>query len=202
MYLSILVLPFLGSFISGFLGRKIGVTGSHIITCTCLIVSSILATVAFYEVGICGSPVSIYLSSWVDSEIMSISWEFLFDQLTVSMFIPVLYISSLIHIFSTDYMSQDPHNQRFFSYLSLFTFFMLLLVSGANYFVMFVGWEGIGVVSYLLINFWFTRLQANKAAILALTMNRVGAMRGWISLMCLKLSNSGDALKLMIPSYS
>ena len=94
------------------------------------------------------------------------------------------------------------HNQRFFSYLSLFTFFMLILVSGANYFVMFVGWEGIGVVSYLLINFWFTRLQANKAAILALTMNRVGAMRGWISLMCLKLSNSGDALKLMIPSYS
>jgi NADH:ubiquinone oxidoreductase subunit 5 (chain L)/Multisubunit Na+/H+ antiporter, MnhA subunit len=73
-------------------------------------------------------------------------------------------------------MSEDPHNQRFFSYLSLFTFFMLLLVSGANFFVMFVGWEGIGVVSYLLINFWFTRLQANKAAILAFTMNRVGDM--------------------------
>ena len=107
---------------------------------------------------------------------MIISWEFLFDQLTVSMFIPVLYISSLIHIFSTDYMAEDPHNQRFFSYLSLFTFFMLVLVSGANFFVMFVGWEGIGIVSYLLINFWFTRIQANKAAILALTMNRVGDM--------------------------
>src|ERR1700684_128163 len=92
------------------------------------------------------------------------------------MFIPVLYISSLIHIFSTDYMAEDPHNQRFFSYLSLFTFFMLVLVSGANFFVMFIGWEGIGVVSYLLINFWFTRIQANKAAILALTMNRVGDM--------------------------
>ena len=94
------------------------------------------------------------------------------------------------------------HNQRFFSYLSLFTFFMLILVSGANYFVMFVGWEGIGVVSYLLINFWFTRLQANKAAILALTMNRVGAQRSRISLTCLKLSNSGDTLKLLIPSHS
>ena len=94
------------------------------------------------------------------------------------------------------------HNQRFFSYLSLFTFFMLLLASGANYFVMFVGWEGIGVVSYLLINFFFTRIQSNKAAILALTMNRVGALRGRISLMCLKLSNSGDTLKLLIPSYS
>ena len=176
MYISLLTLPLLGSIVSGLLGRKLGVTGAHIITCTCLILSSILATVAFYEVGICGSPASIYLLNWVDSELMSISWEFLFDQLTVSMFIPVLYISSLIHIFSTNYMAEDPHNQRFFSYLSLFTFFMLLLVSGANYFVMFVGWEGIGVVSYLLINFWFTRLQANKAAILALTMNRVGDM--------------------------
>ena len=142
MYLSILILPLLGSTVSGFMGRKIGVTGSHIITCTSLIISSILATIAFYEVGICGSPVSINLLSWIDSELMYISWEFLFDQLTVSMFIPVLYISSLIHIFSIDYMSEDPHNQRFFSYLSLFTFFMLLLVSGANYFVMFVGWEG------------------------------------------------------------
>jgi NADH-ubiquinone oxidoreductase chain 5 len=176
MYLSILILPLLGSAISGFMGRKIGVTGAHLITCICLILSSILASFAFYEVGICGSPVYINLVSWVDSEFMFIKWEFLFDQLTVSMFIPVLYISSLIHIFSTDYMSEDPHNQRFFSYLSLFTFFMLLLVSGANYFVMFVGWEGIGIVSYLLINFWFTRIQANKAAILALTMNRVGDM--------------------------
>nr|YP_007374920.1 NADH dehydrogenase subunit 5 [Phlebia radiata]CCE89209.1 NADH dehydrogenase subunit 5 [Phlebia radiata] len=176
MYISILILPFLGSLISGLLGRKIGVTGSHIITSTCLILSSILATLAFYEVGICGSPVSINLGSWIDSEFMSISWEFLFDQLTVSMFIPVIYISSLIHIFSIDYMSEDPHNQRFFSYLSLFTFFMLLLVSGANFFVMFVGLYLIGVVSYLLINFWFTRLQANKAAILAFTINRVGDM--------------------------
>jgi NADH-ubiquinone oxidoreductase chain 5 len=176
MYLSILVLPLLGSFVSGLLGRKIGVTGAHIITCTCLILASILASIAFYEVGLCGSPVSINLTSWIDSEFMSISWEFLFDQLTVSMLIPVLYISSLIHIFSTDYMAEDPHNQRFFSYLSLFTFFMLVLVSGANFFVMFIGWEGIGVVSYLLINFWFTRIQANKAAILAFTMNRIGDM--------------------------
>ena len=176
MYLSILVLPFLGSLVSGLLGRKIGVTGSHFLTCTCLILSSILATISFYEVGICGSPVSIKLFNWLDSEFLSISWEFLFDQLTVAMFIPVLYISSLIHIYSIDYLANDPHNQRFFSYLSLFTFFMLLLASGANYFVMFVGWEGIGVVSYLLINFFFTRIQSNKAAILALTMNRVGDM--------------------------
>jgi NADH-ubiquinone oxidoreductase chain 5 len=176
MYLSILIFPLLASFVSGFMGRKIGITGSHIITCTCLSISSLLATIAFYEVGICGSPVSVYLFNWIDSEFMSISWEFLFDQLTVSMFIPVLYISTLIHIYTTSYLAEDPHNQRFFSYLSLFTFFMLLLVSGANFFVMFIGWEGIGVVSYLLINYYFTRIQANKAAILALTMNRVGDM--------------------------
>jgi NADH-ubiquinone oxidoreductase chain 5 len=176
MYLSILIFPLLASFVSGFLGRKIGITGSHILTCTCLTISSILATIAFYEVGICGSPVTVYLFSWIESEFMSISWEFLFDQLTVSMFIPVLYISTLIHIYTTSYLDQDPHNQRFFSYLSLFTFFMLLLVSGANFFVMFIGWEGIGVVSYLLINYYYTRIQANKAAILALTMNRVGDM--------------------------
>ena len=83
MYLSILILPLLGSLTSGLLGRKIGVTGAHIITCTCLLLSSTLATLSFYEVGICGSPVSVNLINWIDSEIMSVSWEFLFDQLTV-----------------------------------------------------------------------------------------------------------------------
>lgn len=176
MYLSILILPLLGSITSGLLGRKVGITGAHLITCSCLILSSVLATVAFYEVGICGSPVFIHLVSWVDSEFMSISWEFSFDQLTVSLQLAVLYCSTLIHIYSVDYLSADPHQQRFMSYLSLFTFGMLVLISGANFFVMFVGWELIGVVSYLLINFYFTRIQANKAAILALTMNRVGDM--------------------------
>jgi NADH-ubiquinone oxidoreductase chain 5 len=176
MYLSIIILPLLGSLISGFLGRKVGVTGSQILTCTCLILSSLLMTIAFYEVGLSGSPVHINLGSWIESEIMSISWEFYFDQLTVSLGLAVLYCSSLIHIYSIDYLSSDPHNQRFFSYLSAFTAGMLLLICGGNYFVMFVGWEAIGVVSYLLINYYFTRIQANKAAILAFTMNRGGDM--------------------------
>ena len=176
MYLSIIILPLLGSIVSGFMGRKIGVTGSQYITCTCLILSSILMSFAFYEVGICGSPVHINLGSWIDSEIMNISWEFYFDQLTVSLGIAVLYCSSLIHIYTIDYLSSDPHNQRFFSYLSAFTGGMLILITGGNYFVMFVGWEAIGLVSYLLINYYFTRIQANKAAILAFTMNRTGDM--------------------------
>ena len=139
MYLTILIFPLLGSISAGFLGRKIGVTGSHIITCSCLIISSILITLAFYEVCLCGSPVTIVLFNWIDSEFMSISWEFLFDQLTVSLSLAVLYCSTLIHIYSVDYLSTDPHQQRFFSYLSLFTFFMLFLVSAGNYFVLFIG---------------------------------------------------------------
>ncbi len=176
MYLSIIILPLLGSLISGLLGRKVGVTGSQFITCTCLFLSSFLMTVGFYEVGLTGSPVHIYLGSWLNSEILNISWEFLFDQLTVSLGLAVLFCSTLIHIYSIDYLSSDPHNQRFFSYLSAFTAGMLILICGGNYFVMFVGWEAIGVVSYLLINFYFTRLQANKAALLAFSMNRGGDM--------------------------
>lgn len=139
MYLTILILPLLGSIISGLFGKKIGVTGSHIITITCLLLSSILASVAFFEVILADSPVYIHITSWIDSEILNISWEFLFDSLSVAMLIPVLFISTLVHLFSVDYMAGDPHNQRFFSYLSLFTFFMLILVTGANYLVMFVG---------------------------------------------------------------
>ena len=176
MYLSLLLLPMFGSAVTGLLGRKIGVTGAHIITCSCLITSAILAIVAFYEVGLCNSSVSINLISWIDSELMDVSWGFMFDSLTVSMLLPVLVVSSLVHIFSVDYMSADPHNQRFFAYLSMFTFFMLVLVTGDNYLIMFVGWEGIGISSYLLINFWFTRIQANKSAIKALVVNRVGDM--------------------------
>lgn len=108
MYLTILLLPLLGSILSGLFGRKIGVTGSHFITIFCLILTSVLASVAFYEVAICANPVSIYLTSWIDTEILNVSWEFMFDQLTVSMLIPVLYISTVVHIFSISYMKGDP----------------------------------------------------------------------------------------------
>lgn len=139
MYLTILILPLIGSIFSGLFGKKIGVTGSHFVTITCLLLSSFLSAIAFYEVIICDSPVYINITSWVDSENFNIYWEFLFDSLSVTMLIPVLFISTLVHLFSVDYMANDPHQQRFFSYLSLFTFFMLILVTGANYLVMFVG---------------------------------------------------------------
>jgi len=139
MYLTIILLPLLGSIISGFMGRKVGITGSKFITCTCLILTSILITVAFYEVGICGSVVQLDLGSWVDSELLSIHWEFYFDQLTVSLGLAVVYCSTLIHIYTIDYLSADPHGQRFFAYLSAFTAGMLFLITGGNFFVMFVG---------------------------------------------------------------
>ena len=176
MYLSILALPMFGSAVAGLRGRSIGVTGAHIITTGCLMTSAALSIVAFYEVGLSGSPVSIVLGTWIDSEFMLVQWGFLFDSLTVSMLLPVLVVSSLVHLYSISYMAEDPHNQRFFSYLSMFTFFMLVLVTGDNYLILFIGWEGIGISSYLLINFWYTRMQANKAGMKALTVNRVGDM--------------------------
>jgi len=92
MFLAILFLPLLASFVSGFLGRKIGVSGSHIVTCSCLIISSLLSSIAFYQVGICNDPIYINLGYWIQSDYFNLAWEFLFDQLTVSMFIPVLFI--------------------------------------------------------------------------------------------------------------
>jgi hypothetical protein len=108
MYLSIIILPLLSSLVSGFLGRKVGVTGSQIITCGSLIVTSVFFTIAFYEVGICGSPVNIEIINWLDIEILNISWSFYFDQLTVSLGLAVIYCSTLIHIYSVDYLSTDP----------------------------------------------------------------------------------------------
>jgi NADH-ubiquinone oxidoreductase chain 5 len=174
MYLAIIILPLLGSIASGFFGRKIGVSGSQIITCTAVIMTTVFAVVAFFEVGLNNIPVSIELFRWIDSESLYVSWGFHFDSLTVSMLIPVLIVSSLVHIYSIGYMSHDPHIQRFFSYLSLFTFMMLILVTADNYLLMFVGWEGVGVCSYLLVAFWYSRIAANQSSLSAFLTNRVG----------------------------
>lgn len=174
MYLSIIILPLLGSIVSGFFGRKVGVSGAQLITCSCVVITTVLAVFAFFEVGFNNNPVSIELFRWIDSEWFNIIWGFEFDSLTVSMLIPVLIISSLVHIYSISYMSNDPHIPRFFSYLSLFTFMMIILVTGNNYLLMFVGWEGVGVCSYLLVSFWFTRIAANQSSLSAFLTNRVG----------------------------
>jgi len=174
MYLAIIILPLLGSIVSGFFGRKVGVSGAQLITCTCVIITTLLTIITFIEVGLNNIAVSINIFRWIDSESLNVLWGFHFDSLTVSMLIPVLIVSSLVHIYSVGYMNHDPHNQRFFSYLSLFTFMMIMLVTANNFLLMFVGWEGVGICSYLLVNFWFTRIAANQSSMSAFLTNRVG----------------------------
>lgn len=174
MYLTIIFLPLLAGITSGLLGRKLGNTGAQSITIGSLLITSVLVLIAFYEVGICGSPVYIEFPSWINSGLLNVNWGFSFDSLTVVMLLPILLVSTLVQIYTTDYMSGDPHQQRFFSYLTLFSFSMILLVTADNYLLMFMAWEFVGVVSYLLINFWFTRIAAAKSAVLAITQNRVG----------------------------
>ena len=185
MYLLIVFLPLLGFLIASTAGRFIGKTGAQLITTSCLFLSACLSTVAFYEVGLLGYPCHVQLANWIDSELFNISWGFLFDSLTVVMLIVVTYVSFLVHFYSIGYMSEDPHVPRFMSYLSLFTFFMLILVTGDNFVQMFVGWEGVGLCSYLLIGFWYTRLQANKAALKAMIVNRIGDFGLSLGIICI-----------------
>lgn len=174
MYLLIILLPLLGSISAGLFGRKLGPNGSAIISTVCLTLTFLCSLFAFYEVALLGCCVYIKFATWIDSEVLNVDWGFMFDSLTVVMCCVVTFVSSLVHLYSTEYMSHDPHLSRFMSYLSLFTFFMLILVTADNFVQMFVGWEGVGLCSFLLINFWFTRVQANKAAIKAMVLNRIG----------------------------
>ena len=174
MYLLIVFLPLIGTIISGLFGNKIGIEGAKQISISCILLTFLLSCFAFYEVGLSGSPCYIELFTWINSEMFSLSWGFMFDTLTVVMLVVVTSISTFVHIYSTEYMAADPHLQRFMSYLSFFTFFMIILVTGDNFLQMFLGWEGVGLCSYLLINFWYGRLQANKAALKAMIVNRIG----------------------------
>ena len=174
MYLALLISPLLGAIFSGFLGFVLGGRGSSIIATCSVFFSFLCSLVAFYEVGFCGDTCHITLFSWTSSSLFNINWGFLYDPVTCVMLIVVTSISTLVHLYSTSYMDSDPHLSRFVSYLSFFTFFMLILVTGDNFMQLFLGWEGVGVSSYLLINFWFTRIQANKSAIKAMIVNRVG----------------------------
>jgi len=174
MYLLLILLPVIGSCFAGLFGKYLGSKGSVFLTTFCLFLSFLLSIFLFYEVIFFNCFVYIKLAIWINSETLNVDWGFMFDSLTVIMCVTVTFISCLVHVYSIEYMNHDPHLARFMSYLSLFTFFMLVLISADNFLQMFVGWEGVGLCSYLLINFWFTRIQANKAAIKAMLLNRVG----------------------------
>lgn len=174
MYLIIIVLPLIGAFISGFCGRWLGRHGSNLFSILCVFICTFFSFLAFYEVGFSELPCYFYLGSWINSGQFKVNWGFVFDSLTVTMLIIITLISTVVHIYSIKYMEYDPHCPRFMSYLEIFTFFMIFLVTSDNLVQMFIGWEGVGLASYLLINFWYTRLAANQSAIKALIMNRIG----------------------------
>nr|YP_010289347.1 NADH dehydrogenase subunit 5 [Erythropodium caribaeorum]UKP87618.1 NADH dehydrogenase subunit 5 [Erythropodium caribaeorum] len=174
MYLLVILIPLLSAIGSGLGGRYLGGKGAGLLASVWVIISCLLSFILCYEILINGSTVYIELGRWIESYLLITNFGLQFDMITAVMLIVVITISGLVHIYSTSYMREDPHLPRFMSYLSLFTFFMLVLVTSNNYVQLFIGWEGVGLCSYLLINFWFTRIQANKAAIKAMLINRIG----------------------------
>lgn len=175
MYTLIIYLPLISAIIGLTMGRFIGERGMGILGPSLLIISSLISFIIFKDIILDGNEVNIQGITWMDvGGIFNIEWGLKFDSLTATMLIVVLTVSTLVHIYSVEYMAGDPHKVRFISYLSLFTFFMLILVTASNYLQLFIGWEGVGLCSYLLINFWTTRILAGKAAIKAMVVNRIG----------------------------
>jgi NADH-ubiquinone oxidoreductase chain 5 len=169
----ILLLPFLSFIVSLLFGRRIG-PGVVFLTCINVFISFLISLFSLQNLISQDFVSFLPYWVWVSSDTLEVNWGFYLDSVTNIMLVVVTFISTLVHLYSSEYMKEDPHLPRFMGYLSLFTFFMLVLVSGDNFLQMFVGWEGVGVASYLLINFWFTRLQANKSAIKAMLLNRIG----------------------------
>jgi NADH-quinone oxidoreductase subunit L len=174
MYSAIVFLPLLAALAAGFFGRQLGARASGILTSAAVLLAALLSWVAFYQVGIGGQTGRVEVAPWLVSGELAVSWAFRIDTLTAVMLVVVNTVSSLVHVYSIGYMEHDPHQPRFFAYLSLFTFAMLMLVTSDNLLQMFFGWEGVGLASYLLIGFWYRKPEANAAAIKAFLVNRVG----------------------------
>ena len=169
------LLPLLGFIIVGVLNKRLNVAMSGGIATAAVFISFIISALIFGEVAQEGSiPERVVLFDWISSGDLSIPFSFLIDRLSVIMLMVVTGVGTLIHLYSIGYMSHEQDHPRFFSYLNLFVFFMLLLVLGSNYIVMFVGWEGVGLCSYLLIGFWFKNIEYSNAAKKAFIMNRIG----------------------------
>ncbi|ESY77978.1 NADH:ubiquinone oxidoreductase subunit L [Mesorhizobium sp. LNHC221B00] len=175
MYQAIVFLPLLGFLIVGLFGTSLGAKASEYITSGFLVIAAVLSWVAFFSVGFGhGEVFTVPVLHWIQSGGLDVSWALRIDTLTVVMLVVVNTVSALVHIYSIGYMHHDPNRPRFFAYLSLFTFAMLMLVTADNLVQMFFGWEGVGLASYLLIGFWYKKPSANAAAIKAFVVNRVG----------------------------
>jgi NADH-quinone oxidoreductase subunit L len=177
MIQAIVFFPLIGALVAGLLGSKIGHRASEIITSTLLVIAALLSWWVFLPIafgGGAGEVIKIEIMRWVQVGDLDLRWVLRVDTLTAIMLVVVNSVSALVHIYSIGYMADDPSRSRFFAYLSLFTFAMLMLVTADNFLQMFFGWEGVGLASYLLIGFWYKKPSANAAAIKAFVVNRVG----------------------------
>jgi NADH-quinone oxidoreductase subunit L len=172
----IVFLPLLGFLIAGLFGQQLGARNSELVTTGLLGFGAFLSWIAFFMVGFGGQEHAeiVPVANWFTSGTLAVDWALRIDTLTVVMLVVVNTVSFLVHLYSIGYMREDPYKQRFFAYLSLFTFAMLMLVTANNLVQMFFGWEGVGLASYLLIGFWYEKPSANAAAIKAFVVNRVG----------------------------
>ena len=166
--------PLVGALIAGLFGRALGDRGAQAATCGLMAVSAACGAGVFAQAIAGREPYSVELFRWVRSGTLDFSWALYVDSLTAIMMFTVSAVSALVHFYSIGYMAHDAHKPRFMAYLSLFTFAMLMLVTADNFVQLYFGWEGVGLCSYLLIGFWYTRPAANAAAIKAFVVNRVG----------------------------
>ncbi len=173
LYLIVPLAPLAGSIAAGLFGRSIGRAGAHWVTIVSVLVSFIASCVIFADVW-AGNVYNGSVYTWITSGETRLEIGFLIDRLTALMMIVVTFVSLMVHIYTIGYMAEDPGYQRFFSYISLFTFSMLMLVMANNFLQLFFGWEAVGLVSYLLIGFWYTRPTAIYANMKAFLVNRVG----------------------------
>ena len=186
IYLWIVLAPLIGALIAGLLGRVIGRSGAHRVTIFAVAVATVLSVIAYYDVVVAGNPGfdgTVY--TWGVVGDLEIAVGFLIDELSVTMMVVVTFVSLMVHVYTIGYMHEDPGYQRFFSYISLFTFAMLMLVMSNNFMQLFFGWEAVGVVSYLLIGFWFDRESAIRANLKAFLVNRVGDLGFLLGIACL-----------------
>src|SRR5580698_3166563 len=173
--LAIPLLPLVAALIAGLLGRVVGRTGAHLVTIAAVATSCVLSIGVLRDIywgGVPAYDAPVY--TWLVSDGMSMQVGFLVDRLTTLMMVVVTFVSLCVHVYTIGYMRDDPGYTRFFSYISLFTFAMLMLVMSNNFMQLFFGWEAVGVVSYLLIGFWYTRPSAIFANFKAFLVNRIG----------------------------
>src|SRR5271166_1579443 len=171
---AVVFLPLIAAIIAGFFGRAIGDRGAQLVTCGALLLSAVLGLFLFRDILASDEVQVIPLAKWIVAGGVDVAWALRLDTLTGVMIVVVTVVSSMVHVYSIGYMHGDPSIPRFMAYMSLFTFFMLALVTSDNFVQLFFGWEGVGLMSYLLVGFWYDRPSANAAAIKAFLVNRVG----------------------------